>query len=224
MYVNAGSLFSNAVELCKGLTESVAVQARRDALVTIILATISTEAFINELHHWAEDQSGPSAPGWINALGDVLGEAEKSRSTIELKYQIARFILTGQPFDRGAAPFQDFALLISVRNLIVHSKPQEAKVERDANGKLVWVEPRILCRLQRAGILSVSDSLRDAASRLGAETIISDLLAEISTHSVAKWACRAAAGAVNGVLDSIPAGGYASAAEVMYRKDFQIVA
>lgn len=153
MYVNAGSLFKNAVEVCTGLTASAEMQVRRDALVTIVLATISTEAFINEFHHLAKDQSGPAAPGWINALGDVLGEAEESRASIESKYQLARFILTGQPFDRGASPFQDFALLISVRNLIVHAKPQEATVQKDAHGKLTWVEPRIMHRLESAGAL-----------------------------------------------------------------------
>jgi|HubBroStandDraft_2_1064218.scaffolds.fasta_scaffold73442_1 hypothetical protein len=194
MYVNAGSLFKNAVEVCDGLTASAAIQARRDALVSIVLATISTEAFINELHNGAEAQSGAAAPGWINALGYMLGEAEKSRASIESKYQLARFILTGQPFDRGVSPSQDFALLISVRNLIVHAKPQDAKVRRDADGKLVWVEPNIMCRLQGSRVLGVSESLRNAASTLGADTIVSDMLAEISTHSVAQWACKAAAG------------------------------
>ncbi len=58
MYVNAGSLFKNAVEVCDGLTASAAIQARRDALVSIVLATISTEAFINELHNGAGSVRG----------------------------------------------------------------------------------------------------------------------------------------------------------------------
>jgi len=220
MYVNAGSLFKNAVEVCDESAASPPIQARRDALVAIVLATISTEAFINELHHGAETQSGPTAPGWINALGDVLDEAETSRASIESKYQLARIILTGQPFERGASPFQDFALLISVRNLIVHARPQEAKIQKAADGKLVWVEPKIMCRLQASKIIGVSESLTSAASTLGADTIVSDLLAEISAHSVAKWACRAAAGVVNGLLDAIHQSQFRAFMEVAYRKDF----
>jgi len=220
MYVNAGSLFKNAVQACDGSAASPPIQARRDALVGIVLATISTEAFINELQNAAEAQSGAAAPGWINALGYMVAEAEKSRASIESKYQLARFILTSQPFDRGAAPFQDFALLIGVRNLIVHAKPQEAKVQRDADGELLWVELKIMCQLQASRILGVSESLRNAATTIGADAIVSDLLAEISTHSVAKWACKAAAGIVNGLLDAIPQGRFNSFVEIAYREDF----
>lgn len=223
MYVNAGLLFSNAVAICKELTDSAAPKNRRDALVTIILAAVSTEAFVNELHHWADDQKGTGAPSWINALGDILGEAEKSRASVESKYQLARFILTGQVFDRGAPPFQDFTLLTSVRNLIVHSKPQEAKIRKDSNGQLLWVEPNIMCRLQGAGILRVSELTKNAFARLEADEIVSDMLGEISTDSVARWACKAAAGIVNGVLDSIPPSWHAKAAETMYRKEFRTI-
>jgi len=111
-------------------------------------------------------------------------------------------------------------LLISVRNLIVHAKPQDAKVRRDADGKLVWVEPNIMCRLQGSRVLGMSESLRNAASTLGADTIVSDMLAEISTHSVAQWACKAAAGVVNGLLDAILQAQFRAFMEIAYRKDF----
>ena len=222
MYVNAGFLFRNAAEIGGRLADSVAVESRRDALVTITLATISTEAFINELHHYARDASGTAAPGWINALRDVLEEAEKSRASIEAKYQLASFIMSGQPFDRGAPPFQDFALLIKVRNLIVHLRPQEATVEKGKNGELFWVEPSIMRSLQIAGVLKVSEDTKGAAERLGADAITSDLLTAISSRPVARWACSAAAGIVNGILELIPKSRYSAAAESMYRKHFQL--
>jgi hypothetical protein len=41
----------------------------------------------------------------------MLGEAEKSRTSIESKYHLAKFVLSGQPFDKGANPFQTFCII-----------------------------------------------------------------------------------------------------------------
>ena len=61
----------------------------------------------------------------------MLGEAEKSRTSIESKYHLEEFVLSGEPFDKGANPFQTFALLIDARNLIVHAKPLEAVIRKN---------------------------------------------------------------------------------------------
>jgi len=42
----------------------------------------------------------------------MLGEAEKSRTSIESKYHLEEFVLSGEPFDKGANPFQTFATFV----------------------------------------------------------------------------------------------------------------
>jgi hypothetical protein len=171
----------------------------------------------------ARTPSNADAPGWIKALGDILGEAEKSHASIELKYQLAKFTLTGQPFDKGALPFQDFALLIEIRNILVHQKPLEASLEKNDSGEFVWTKPPSMRRLHAARIIGVDDSLKDAATRNNADKLIADMVAQISSQAVAQWACRAAAGMVNALLDSVPEGSkLALLMHFAYRREFQL--
>ena len=222
MYINAGRVFRNAVEACFELSSPDLTSSliQRNALTSIVFATVSAEAFINELHHtaciWA---SRPESPEWTKALCEILGEAEKSRSSIESKYQLAKFILSGRAFDKGAAPFQNFALLVDVRNLIVHAKPLDAIVGKDEHGKVVWTEPKVMVRLQEIGVAKVDDNLREIASKQQSSQIITDLVAQISTRDTASWACKSSSALVNAILDVVPKG-FAKETDFAYRKDF----
>lgn len=221
MYGNAGFIFRSAVEMCQAISAPVnSVQHRREALASIVLAAISCESFINELAQLAVP--GPKAPGWLTTLRSILEEAEESHASIESKYLLTKFILTGQPFDKGALPFQDFALLIDVRNMLVHAKPVEANLERNDKDEYIWTKPPLMRRLQSARILGVDDSLKEAARRNNAEKLIADMFAQVSSQPVALWACRAASAIVNDILSSIPNDSpLLVVAELGYRRDFQ---
>lgn len=206
MYINASGLFEQAIASYQAASKlpRYSIEGRRETLASILYAVISAEAFINELHHLTRGWNKPDAFGWVKALVDLLEEAEKSRASLESKYQLAMFILSGEPFDRGAAPFQEFALLIAVRNLIVHAKPLVATLSKNASGKYIWTEPKIMVRLQSAGVVPVPDDLTDLADHTSAQALSADVLGHISTEVTALWACTAAAGIVNGVLEAIP--------------------
>ncbi len=220
--MNAGRLFKNAVEVCyKAQLRNDEIETRREALASILFATISTETFINELHHSAEEWTDhPLASDRIRALAELLQEAEKTHSSIEAKYQLAKFILSGEVFERGSAPFQEFALLNDVRNVIVHQKPLVAILRRNGEGRFGWAEPKIMVRLEGAGVVEVSGSLAELASHTTDEAIGVDLVGQISTFAVASWACKAASGIVNGILDAFPEefGGTAH----FYKEDFKL--
>ena len=219
MYINAGRLYQDAVQIASTIqSPPSSLQARRESLASILFATMSLEAFINELHHIAlEFASATSAPVQLRVLGDLLEEAERSRASIASKYQLAKFILSSQPFDKGASPYQDFALLFDVRNLIVHTKPLEAKLRKDSSGKVVWVEPKIMVRLQNINVLEVTDYLKGSTPEAG--ELISDLVAEISTQQIALWACRTAVRIVEVILNAIPVE-FAAITNTFYRKQF----
>jgi hypothetical protein len=57
------------------------------------------------------------------ALGDALRMIEDEKGQLALKFQIAKFVLTGTPYDAGATPYQDFSALLYVRNSLIHPKP-----------------------------------------------------------------------------------------------------
>jgi len=199
-------------------------QHRREALSSIILAVISCEAFINELPELAKPwQESPKSPGWLKGLAAILGEAEESHASIESKYHLAKFVFTGQPFDKGATPFQDFALLIDIRNIMVHAKPLEASLEKNDQGEFFWSKPPLMRRLQAARIVGVDENLKQAANSNNADKLIADMVSQISSQDVALWACRAASAMVNSIIDSVPGDfDFRAVLELAYRKEFQI--
>lgn len=225
MYANAGQLFRNAVDLFRGVSSLNAAsdQAQRECLASVIFAAMSTEAFINELAQLATDAAEDSAePAWVGRLGEVLRNAVKSRGSTRSKYDSAMEVLIGKVLDKGAQPFEDFALLISLRNLVVHLKPEDAVLRKEADGAMVW-ETEILRTLRERGAITMDD-LPPRLSHPGEVGVIhSNLLEKISTQSVGRWSCGAAAGIVNAVLNAMPASPrFASLLETIYRKDFQI--
>jgi hypothetical protein len=209
--------------MCQGIsTPSGHAQHNREALASIVLAAISSESFINELAEAAV--LAPEPPAHLKALGTMLAEAEKSRVSVESKYHLAKFVLTGEPFDKGASPYQEFALLIDLRNRLLHSKPLEAKLVRNDEGEFVWTEPPLMRRLQSARIVHVDNTLKEAAKRNNADVLIADMLHQVSSQGVALWACRAVSAIVNNLLDSLPTGSQCAAlAEIAYRRSFQIL-
>jgi hypothetical protein len=96
-----------------------------DSIVTIVTAAASTEAFINEFaEHIAIFRAAQleGLPPNMITCSDVIEELEESKAPVTVKYLIASQIL-GAAFAKDAAPFQDFAMLIQLRNAIMHAKP-----------------------------------------------------------------------------------------------------
>ncbi len=88
----------------------------------LILAATGLEAFLNELERFA-DASGVDPKGRLKALGQILGEAEKGKAPLRLKYEIAYFVLALRAIDRGSELYQAFSRLAALRNDLVHPMP-----------------------------------------------------------------------------------------------------
>lgn len=115
MYAGAGWLFLRAVEFYREVSSlnEASISAQRGCLASLVFAAMSTEAFINELQQLAADAAaGNSArPNCIKALGEMLRQAEDSHASTKSKYQLAKFVLTGEVFDGGTQPFQHCLLM-----------------------------------------------------------------------------------------------------------------
>jgi hypothetical protein len=120
-------------------------------------------------------------------------------------------------------PFQDFALLVDLRNLIMHAKPAktEAVRRKEAGGEWTW-ENKILSGLAQRGAISAKTGIPSQFIPEGERAQIqSNLLAEISTQSVASWSCTAASGIVNSLLNDLPSSPtFAPMIQNIYRTDF----
>ena len=93
------------------------------AQVPIILSAVAVEAFFHELC-WLLDGNVLRARGdaTLETLKDTLQELESSRSPIRTKYLLTHFLLSGKSVSKGTPPYQDFDLLLRLRDALVHPK------------------------------------------------------------------------------------------------------
>lgn len=98
------------------------------ALPSYVLAVAAVEAFINEtlLGDMARVHF-PQSPLW------AVPDTSMDRLDICTKLVIVPQMLVGSSFERGTLPYQDFAVLVKVRNAIVHYKMDHAVPK--------WIKP-----------------------------------------------------------------------------------
>jgi hypothetical protein len=117
-----------AVETAKASPDDT----HRDATVAIILSAAAAEGFINEASALVSQMSKPGGvlpykvTPQMAAFGSVLKDLEEGRASPRAKYLAASWLLSGQPFDEGRNPFQDFATLIRLRDDLMHLKPKDS--------------------------------------------------------------------------------------------------
>jgi hypothetical protein len=147
------------------------------SLVAIIFSAASLEAFIAEVAFLIEclAEDYPS----LAKLGAVLNDAEESQVQARGKYLIAKAIL-GNGFDRGTNPYQDFDLLIRIRNAITHMKPD---IVRDDPHKLV-------ASLQSRGLCKAEDFPNNS------------WMDQIATIPTALWACNVASSMIRALCSN----------------------
>ncbi len=112
----------------------------QDAQITIILSTLAVEAFLNELGNVNSFVPKEELSTSLNLSASVLDELEKNNAQIRLKLMVSYYALTGKLIDKGAQPYQDFDLLVDIRNALVHPKPirlSQRAVEDNGQHKFV---------------------------------------------------------------------------------------
>ena len=97
-----------------------------DAIVAVVFAAASLEAFINETAALA-GSSLPSDPPSVRAFADCVREIEANRGATEDKYEAAGWAFVGRPYDWGVEPFQSCEVLFRLRNAVVHLKAEDLR-------------------------------------------------------------------------------------------------
>jgi hypothetical protein len=241
---NAPTLFSIAVESAKVIPGANRAGGHKESLVSVVFAAAALEAFLNETAYLAGGKSSlrTPQPAVVSAFAQMMEDAEESRAQIQSKFQLSNLVLTGQTYDKGIAPFQDFADLIAVRNLLMHGHSNERFSRVD--GKPVLINPvTVLDRLASKNVLHEAppEHLRGFVSIVGesfmAEAIYADEMEGISpkesgnrmmtrwtyvigTRAVAEWACNAASHMATDFMDKAPAGRWKEIIEGQFRKAF----
>ena len=184
-YLNAGVLFSAAKKAYNRLggAASDTEPGLSDAMVAILFSAMALEAFIAEFAINCRIAGKLSGKQWQTDLSAIIDEAESYRGSPKLKFLLAKAVMPGKSFDKGGQPYQDLHLLFSLRDSIVHAKPERISEEPTV----------ILKRLRDLGL----------ASPAKADTITS-VLSDVTTRAVAKWACNIAVRVVASFRESCP--------------------
>ncbi len=163
------------------ITASVRTPDQPDALSAIILSVVSLEALVEEL---VEVVRGliPHCPEDSRARGKSLIEAleliEEGKGQLALKFQVAKLILSGTSYETGARPYQDFEMLLDLRNGLIH--PKAFAVKSDQSGTSVDPVRRFREKLRSLEIIA----------EISGENVMAPLSTWVQTRATARWACN----------------------------------
>jgi hypothetical protein len=211
--LSAGTVFGIAVASAKGINAPPRQGGKDAALVSLVFAEASLEAFLNESIELACDRSNDTQePQIVSSFAQLMSDFEGSRMPLESRFQIAHWMLTGKPYDKGVQPYQDFALLMRVRNALLHFKPDPALA---------------VSRMGELVLASNSNTLLDI---LRSKNILADIapgvlaswIAFVGTKAAAEWACNTAGQLVLDFLSKLPPSSWESNLTFCYRASFSV--
>ena len=198
MTLQAGSLFLAAREAAHRISASPRAGAQREALISIVFAVISVEAFFNEAAELANLMtSGVSRePEVVLTFAQFMSTAEKSRLSLEAKILMSNWIMTGKSMNRGEQPYQDFALLLKVRNELVHFRPNEIFPDSSLSTDAIDNSNNpVLEKLRSKQVL--------ATGMQGIQSWTSWM----ETKAMAEWSCNSASNIVSDFSGKLPSEG-----------------
>lgn len=163
------------------------------AIRSIVFSVIALESFLNDLEATAEVLSNDRPSGkYARALRDLLQGLENERVPLREKFQSLMTFLASRSFNKGENPYQEFNLLMNLRNEIVHAKAAKVSIDKgnplDARpfSLVVALAERGLCiRPERFPTQSWSSYFRD-------------------DQRVAIWAHDTAVSMIISIYDNIP--------------------
>lgn len=190
-FFEAGMLFNVALQAEKSIkVDNPRAGGQLPALTSIVFSVISLEAFLNEMTESAED----------NATMDYESEAvgvfahmmrDMETASLQTKFIMSSWVLTGTSLSRAEQPFQDFASLTALRNQLIHFKPNEIVAWPIANTE--EVNQKHLKKLASKKIL--------APAMYQASWVY-----HATTKAVAEWSCKTASKMVVDFAGKVPDG------------------
>jgi len=180
--LEAGVLFGIAIDAIREIKVHPRTGGQRSALISIVFSVIALESFINEMTEHAQNM-GSSQPAEVEVFAQMMGDAEEDHASLDFRLRLAHWILTRKAMDRGGQPYQDFALLIGLRNDLVHTRPNKLFTWGKTTNE--EVHARLLKRFRDKNIL--------------AEEYSASWTQLVQTRAVAEWSARTVAKVVDAI-------------------------
>jgi hypothetical protein len=188
-----GSLLGVALDAAKSIKAPARYGGQKPALVSIVFSVVALEAFVNELTELALDAKNyPSQvdPPVISAFGDCMTEAESSHASLQSKFLLGNWILSGERLDKGTQMYQDFILLVHLRNTLLHFNANPAF---EQSTPLEEVHQELFKKFRSKNIVT-----EDTQGSDGTWTFL------FETKAVAEWSCRTAAQMIRDFCSRVP--------------------
>jgi hypothetical protein len=200
--VNTEVIFGIALEAAKSINGPRREGGKREALVSVVFAAVSLEAFLNELIELAQDFADyQNAPPITSAFAQLMSQLR--RLSIVQRFNMAHWMITGGPYDTNSQPFQALTLLFQVRNDLVHFKPDPLTEEGEPKPTHTTLE-----KLRSKHILNDSSAPESDRS----------WIQEVGTKAVAEWACNATSLVAADLVSKLPAGDWKETVAKVTRK------
>jgi hypothetical protein len=126
----------------------------------------------------------------IDMFADFLNELDDAHTSLKDKYFLAHWLLCDKKLSRGTNLYQDFSLLIDIRNALVHLKPDKVSVKNKIDNILKRLDDR---NLLSKGLIPPYKSDKRTT-----------WVFYISNSNAAKWACNTAVSMIEGFWKETP--------------------
>jgi hypothetical protein len=200
--LNTEVIFNIALDAAKRIDSPRREGGKREALVSVVFAAVSLEAFLNELIELAQDFAEYENPlPMTSAFAQLMSQL--GRLPILLRFNMAHWMLTGGPYDKNSEAFQALTLLFQVRNDLAHFKPDPLTEEGESKPTHTT-----LGKLRSKHILN--DSSAPESNR--------SWIQEVGTKAVAEWACNTASLVTADLVSKLPVGDWRQTVEQVTRK------
>ncbi len=130
-HLNGAALFSRTAakiekENNQPLKDEIRTYYFSAVTASILMSVAALESKINELYLYAVDRNLNVFRGVEDWIIDTLQELWPSLEDkpILVKYQLALTVCKKEKFDKGQNPYQDTDRLVTLRNALVHYKPE----------------------------------------------------------------------------------------------------
>jgi hypothetical protein len=85
-----------------------------------VFSAAAGEAFINEIGELGSHADLASEPAEVRNVATLIQEVENAKGRTTLKFHVAKLAITGKIFEKGSQPFDEFSLLMKLRNSLLH--------------------------------------------------------------------------------------------------------
>lgn len=178
-----------------------------DAMATIVFSATAAEVFINEVGALAvQDVKRLDSRDDITLFVKMWNELG-ARTSAKAKFILAKTILTNEPYDQQAPPFQDYATLLTLRDELLHMpKPEATYVDEGLIKTKPW---------------------QFVEEKLGSRNLLADCdpagkgwLYRCTTKAMARWACETIEAVVKSLIQTMPQSMLAAELELFYIRQF----